>query len=125
MRWKIFGLMMQVLSYQIADSIDIRSFRTFFKAQLVHYDTDELLKPCLYNMYTCLNMAWFAFWTTPETWEDENLSKIDIGLKRIFDLRERFRNIQEGLEIVKENLELFKDIMQSGTATSSNGSLSS
>ena len=54
----------------------------------------------------------YIFDSPPETWEDENLNKIDIGLKRTFDLQERFRNIQEGLEIVKENLELFKDIMQ-------------
>jgi required for meiotic nuclear division protein 1 len=54
----------------------------------------------------------YIFDSPDETWEDENLNKIDIGLKRTFDLQERFRNIQEGLEIVKENLELFKDIMQ-------------
>jgi len=54
----------------------------------------------------------YIFDSPPETWEDENLNKIDIGLKRTFDLQERFRNIQEGLQIVKENLELFKDIMQ-------------
>jgi len=54
----------------------------------------------------------YIFDSPPETWEDENLNKIDLGLKRTFDLQERFRNIQEGLQIVKENLELFKDIMQ-------------
>lgn len=54
----------------------------------------------------------YIFDSPPETWEDENPNKIDIGLKRTFDLQERFRNIQEGVEIVKENLELFKDIMQ-------------
>ncbi len=54
----------------------------------------------------------YIFDSPPETWEDENLNKIDIGLKRTFDLQERFRNIQEGLGIIKENLELFKDIMQ-------------
>ena len=54
----------------------------------------------------------YIFDSPEETWEDENLNKIDVGLKRTFDLQERFRNIQEGLEIVKENLELFKDIMQ-------------
>jgi len=48
----------------------------------------------------------------PETWEDEELNRIDLGLKRTFDLQERFRNIEESLQIVKENLELFKDIMQ-------------
>ena len=54
----------------------------------------------------------YIFDSPPETWEDENLNKIDIELKRTFDLQERFRNVQDGLEIVKENLELFKDIMQ-------------
>ncbi len=54
----------------------------------------------------------YIFDSPDETWEDENLNKIDLGLKRTFDLQERFRNIGEGLKIVKENLELFKDIMQ-------------
>lgn len=54
----------------------------------------------------------YIFDSPPEVWEDENLNKIDTGLKRTFDLQERFRNIQEGLSIVKENLELFKDILQ-------------
>ena len=46
------------------------------------------------------------------TWEDENLNKIDIGMKRTFDLQDRYRDIREGLEIIKENLELFKDLLQ-------------
>ena len=54
----------------------------------------------------------YIFDSPDETWEDENLNKIDLGLKKTFDLQERFRNIQEGLKIVTENLELFKDIMQ-------------
>jgi uncharacterized Rmd1/YagE family protein len=54
----------------------------------------------------------YIFDSPPETWENENLNKVDVELKRTFDLQERFRNVQEGLEIVKENLELFKDIMQ-------------
>jgi len=54
----------------------------------------------------------YIFDSPPETWEDETLNKIDIDLKRTFDLQERTRNISEGLEIVKENLELFKDILQ-------------
>jgi uncharacterized Rmd1/YagE family protein len=50
---------------------------------------------------------------SPEvTWENEDLNKLDTGLKRTFDLQARFRTIQEGLGIVKENLELFKDLLQ-------------
>jgi uncharacterized Rmd1/YagE family protein len=54
----------------------------------------------------------YIFDSPEETWEDENLSKLDIGLKKTFDLQTRFRIIQEGLEIIKENLELFKDLLQ-------------
>src|SRR5260370_1154192 len=49
----------------------------------------------------------YIFDSPPETWEDENLNRMDQGLKRTFDLQERYRDIREGLEIVKENLELF------------------
>lgn len=54
----------------------------------------------------------YIFDSPEETWEDENLNKLDLGLKKTFDLQARFRTIQEGLEIVKENLELFKDLLQ-------------
>jgi len=54
----------------------------------------------------------YIFDSPPETWENERLNKIDIELKRTFDLQERFRNISEGLQIIKDNLELFKDILQ-------------
>ncbi|MDF2433981.1 MAG: required for meiotic nuclear division protein 1 [Mucilaginibacter sp.] len=54
----------------------------------------------------------YIFDSPPETWEDENLNKIHNDLKRTFDLKERFRNIQEGLNIVKDNYELFRDLLQ-------------
>ena len=54
----------------------------------------------------------YIFDSPPETWDDENLTKIHSDLKRTFDLQERFRDIQEGLNIVKDNLELFKDLLQ-------------
>lgn len=54
----------------------------------------------------------YIFDSLPETWENESLNKIDLDLKRIFDLQERFRNIQEGLTIVKDNLELFRALLQ-------------
>jgi uncharacterized Rmd1/YagE family protein len=59
----------------------------------------------------------YIFDSPPETWEDENLNRIDQGLKRTFDLQERFRDIREGLEIIKENLELFKDLLQYRNST--------
>ncbi|MGZ3850274.1 MAG: RMD1 family protein, partial [Flavisolibacter sp.] len=54
----------------------------------------------------------YIFDSPEETWEDESLNKLDLGLKRIFDLQARFRTIQEGLQIVKDNLELLKDLLQ-------------
>jgi required for meiotic nuclear division protein 1 len=59
----------------------------------------------------------YIFDSPPETWEDENLNRIDQGLKKTFDLQERYRDIREGLEIVGENLELFKDLLQYRNST--------
>jgi uncharacterized Rmd1/YagE family protein len=59
----------------------------------------------------------YIFDSPPETWEDENLNKIDLGLKKTFDLQERYRDIRESLEIIKENLELFKDLLQYRNST--------
>ncbi|NND88002.1 MAG: RMD1 family protein [Flavobacteriaceae bacterium] len=44
------------------------------------------------------------------TWQDEQLAKLDLDLKNTFDLKNRYRNVQDRITIIKENLELFKDI---------------
>ena len=54
----------------------------------------------------------YIFDSPDETWENEQLDKLDSELKKHFELQDRFRNVSEGLSIVKENLELFKDILQ-------------
>ncbi|GAA4322815.1 RMD1 family protein [Flaviaesturariibacter amylovorans] len=54
----------------------------------------------------------YIFDSPPETWEDESLNRVDMGMRRVFDLQERFRNISESLSIVKDNLELFRDILK-------------
>ncbi|MFL1010913.1 RMD1 family protein [Flavisericum labens] len=49
---------------------------------------------------------------SPEiTWENEQLNRLNLDLKRSFDLKDRYRLIHDRIEIIKENLELFKDIM--------------
>jgi len=53
----------------------------------------------------------YIFDSPDVTWENENLNKLDNGLKKTFDLHSRHKDIQEDLEIIKENLELFRDIM--------------
>jgi len=47
-----------------------------------------------------------------ETWEDEYLSKIDFGLRKTFDVKIRFREIDNQLQIIRDNLNLFKDLAQ-------------
>jgi len=44
-------------------------------------------------------------------WEDLELDRLDKGLKQIFDLKERYRNIKEQGVVIKENLSLFMNIM--------------
>jgi required for meiotic nuclear division protein 1 len=54
----------------------------------------------------------YIFDSPDETWDNESLNRLDIALKRTFDLQERFRTISGGLQIIKENLELFRDLLQ-------------
>ena len=69
------------------------------------------------NLKNRISENLYIFDSPPETWDDENLNRIDLGLKRTFDLQERYRDIREGLEIIKENLELFKDLLQYRNST--------
>lgn len=50
-------------------------------------------------------------------WENETLSRIDEGLKRTFDLRMRYRDVDYKLKIVQENLTLFTDLLQNREST--------
>ncbi|MBD0287251.1 MAG: RMD1 family protein [Flavisolibacter sp.] len=59
----------------------------------------------------------YVFDSPPETWENENLTKIDTDLKRTFDLQVRVRMIQEGLSIIRDNLELFRGLLQNRNNT--------
>jgi len=52
----------------------------------------------------------YIFDEPDSTWENEQLNKLNLELKRTFDLKIRYRNIFERIEIIKENLGLFKDI---------------
>ena len=64
------------------------------------------------NLKNKISANLYIFDSPEETWENESLNKLDLGLKKTFDLQSRFRTIQEGLHIVKENLDLFKDLLQ-------------
>jgi uncharacterized Rmd1/YagE family protein len=69
------------------------------------------------NIKNHISQNLYIFDSPDETWEDEELNRLDNNLKKTFDLQVRFRTIQDGLGIVKENLELFKDILQYRNST--------
>ena len=55
-------MLKQVLSYQIADSIDIKMFKSAFKADLYFNDTDELFYIIDEGQYIYVfNMGLFVF----------------------------------------------------------------
>lgn len=54
----------------------------------------------------------YIFDQPESTWNDPYLSKVDIGLRNLFDIKSRFASIDYNLKIVGENLELFKDLLQ-------------
>src|SRR4051812_34852060 len=60
------------------------------------------------NLMNRITENLYIFDSAPSTWEDENLDKVDIELKKTIDLQSRYRGIHEELQIVKENLDLFK-----------------
>jgi len=63
------------------------------------------------NLKNRISENLYIFDSTDETWENEELYKMDVELKKTFDLQSRYRNIQEELEIIKENLSLLIDLM--------------
>lgn len=63
------------------------------------------------NLMNRITENLYIFDSPPQTWEDESLNKIDVELKKTFDLQSRYRSIYEELQITKENLNLFKDIL--------------
>lgn len=64
------------------------------------------------NLKNRISENLYIFDSPEETWEDEDLNRLDLGLKRTFDLQSRFRTIEKSLGILKENLDLFKDLLQ-------------
>jgi uncharacterized Rmd1/YagE family protein len=64
------------------------------------------------NLKNRISESLYILDAPPATWEDEYLDKIDIGLKKTFDIQNRYNEISDDISIIKENLELFKDLMQ-------------
>ena len=62
------------------------------------------------NLKNRISENLYIFDSPDVTWENEQLAKLDNQLKLTFDLKNRYKIIQDKITIVKENLELFKGI---------------
>jgi uncharacterized Rmd1/YagE family protein len=54
----------------------------------------------------------YLFDTPSQAWKDEFLNQMDRDLKQELEIHQRYRAIQDKLDIITENLSLFKDLMQ-------------
>jgi len=63
------------------------------------------------NINNQISESLYIFDSHEAVWEDQELDRLDKGLKQIFDLKERYRNIKEQGVVIKENLSLFMNIM--------------
>ncbi len=59
----------------------------------------------------------YIFDSPDETWENEYLERIDKGLKKVFDLKMRYQDIDYKLKIVQETLTLFTELVQNREST--------
>ncbi len=53
----------------------------------------------------------YVFESHEMTWEEQHLDRLDQQMKHHFDLKDRFEQLSDKLDVVKENLALFKDMM--------------
>ncbi|MDJ1470679.1 RMD1 family protein [Cytophagaceae bacterium DM2B3-1] len=59
----------------------------------------------------------YVFNSPDVVWESEYLSKLDHGLREMFDINTRFRALDYELRVVQDNLELFTDLLQNREST--------
>jgi uncharacterized Rmd1/YagE family protein len=59
----------------------------------------------------------YVFNSPDVAWENEFLEKLDRGLRELFDINTRFRELDYELRIVQDNLRIFTDIMQNREST--------
>ena len=57
------------------------------------------------------------FDSLPDTWQSEELLKIDTGMKEALFMMKRSDNVHEELRIIREHLEYFSDIMHHSIST--------
>jgi required for meiotic nuclear division protein 1 len=59
----------------------------------------------------------YIFDAPDEVWENEKLELIDKSLKKTFDLKMRYQDVDYKLKIVQDNLKLFTDLLQNREST--------
>ncbi len=59
----------------------------------------------------------YVFNSPDVVWENEYLAKLDHGLREMFDINTRFRELDYELRIVQDNLKLFTEILQNREST--------
>ncbi len=52
-----------------------------------------------------------------ETWENQELDRLDRALKRTFDIQTRYRSIAEDIQMAQENLDLLRELSQNRKST--------
>ena len=115
--------MLHVISYQIADSIDVKAFRAAYKEGIYHYDADELFYKMGEETFVYIfKYGVVCFLNCDEVRTDEFLKRIAPYCRNVFELKlsEEFEvetNARENkfgynkIEIVKPDIEVLRLIM--------------
>lgn len=98
-------------SREITDELEKTGTFKYSKKELLKFvgRTINIKNSIIDNLY--------IFDAPDEVWENEHLERIDKGLKKTFDLKMRYQDIDYKLKIVQDNLRLFTDLLQNREST--------
>jgi required for meiotic nuclear division protein 1 len=98
-------------SHEITDELEKTGTFKYSKKDLLKFigRTINIKNSIIDNLY--------IFDAPEEVWENEHLERIDKGLKKTFDLKMRYQDIDYKLKIVQDNLRLFTDLLQNREST--------
>lgn len=98
-------------SKKITDDLEKTGNLKYSKKELLKFigKTINIKNSIIDNLY--------IFDSPDEVWENEQLERIDKGLKKTFDLKMRYQDIDYKLKIVQDNLKLFTDLLQNREST--------
>ena len=98
-------------SREITDELEKTGTFKYSKKELLKFigRTINIKNSIIDNLY--------IFDAPDSVWENEHLERIDRGLKKTFDLKMRYQDIDYKLKIVQDNLRLFTDLLQNREST--------